>query len=36
MPQSQNEWSQSKLNKTVLVKWDCDLIETVSLEWTCL
>jgi len=27
MPQSQNEWSRSRLNKTLLVKWDCDLIE---------
>jgi len=27
MPQSQNEWSRSKLNKTLLVRWDCDLVE---------
>jgi len=27
MPQSQNEWSRTRLNKALLVKWDCDLIE---------
>jgi len=27
MPQSQNEWSKSRLNETLLVKWDCNLIE---------
>jgi len=27
MPQSQNEWSRSRLNKTLLVKLDRDLIE---------
>jgi len=27
MPRSQNEWSRSRLNKSLLVKWNCNLIE---------
>jgi len=27
MPKSQNEWSRSRLNKTLLVKWNCELID---------
>jgi len=27
MPQSQNEWSRSRLNETLVVKWGSDLIE---------